>query len=58
MPWMALVFGIDKEHILPEKRTLTFTAPASGDLVAFANDSNPDVNSVKGQLTVKIAPSN
>ncbi len=57
MPWMALVLGIDKEYILPEKRTFTFTAPASGELVAFANDSNPDGNSGKGQLTVTITPS-
>jgi hypothetical protein len=56
LPWMALVLGIGKHHILPDKRTFTFTAPASGELVAFANDSNPDGNSGKGEITVVVAP--
>lgn len=56
LPWMALVFAVGKQTVLPDKREFTFTAPADGDLVAFANDSKPDGNSGKGQLTVTISP--
>lgn len=56
LPWMALVFAVGKENILPDKKEFTFKAPADGDLVAFANDSNPDGNSGKGEVTVTIKP--
>ena len=56
LPWMALVFAVGKQTFLPDKREFTFTAPADGDLVAFANDSKPDGNSGKAELTVTISP--
>ncbi len=54
LPWMALVAAIGKQNFLPDKREFTFTAPADGELVLFANDGNPDGNKGKGEVTVKI----
>jgi hypothetical protein len=56
LPWMALVFAVGKQTILPDKKEFIFTAPADGDLVAFANDSNPNGNTGKGEVTVIISP--
>lgn len=56
LPWMALVFAVGKQNFLPDKKEFTFTVPADGDLVAFANDTNPDGNSGRGEATVTIHP--
>ena len=56
LPWMALVFAVGKKNILPDKKEFTFDAPADGDLVAFANDGNPNGNTGKGEVTVTISP--
>lgn len=56
LPWMALVFAVGKHNILPDKKDFTFVAPADGDLVAFANDSNPNGNTGRGEVTVTIEP--
>lgn len=54
LPWMALVAAVGKQTFLADKKVFTFTVPADGDLVLFANDSNPDGNSGKGEVTVKV----
>ena len=56
LPWMALVFAVGKQNFLPDKKEFTFTVPADGDLVAFANDTNPDGNSGRGEATVTFHP--
>ena len=56
LPWMALVFAVGKQNFLPDKKEFTFTVPADGDLVAFANDTNPDGNSGRAEATVTIHP--
>ena len=54
LPWMALVAAVGKQAFLPDKKEFSFTVPADGELVLFANDGNPDGNSGKGEVTVKI----
>lgn len=54
LPWMALIAAVGKQNFLPDKKEFTFTVPADGVLILFANDSNPNGNSGKGEVTVKV----
>ena len=56
LPWMALVFAVGEQNFPPDKKEFTFTVPADGGLVAFANDGNPDGNSGRGEARVTIHP--
>jgi hypothetical protein len=54
LPWMALVAAVGKQNFLPDKKEFTFAVTTEGELVLFANDGNPDGNSGKGEVTVKV----
>jgi len=54
LPWMAVVLAVGDHNFLPDKKEFTFTVPADGELVIFANDENPNGNSGKGEVTVKV----
>ena len=54
LPWMALVAAVGKKTFVASSKEFSFTAPSDGDLVLFANDSNPKGNSGKGEVTVTI----
>jgi len=54
LPWLALVAAVGKQNFLPDKKVFTFTVPANGTLVLYCNDGNPDGNSGKGEVTVKV----
>jgi len=58
LPWMALVAAVGKKNFLPDNKEFTFTVPADGVLVLYANDSNPNGNSGKGEVVVKIDSAN
>ena len=54
-PWMTLVAAGGDASFAPENNALTFTAPADGKLVLYANDDRPEGNEGSALVTVIVA---
>lgn len=54
IPWMALVAVVGEKKFWAKGDTLTFNAPADGQLALYANDEKPEDNTGQALLTVTI----
>ncbi len=55
IPWMALVAAVGANEFWAKDNTLSFTVPASGSLILYANDDKAG-NEGQGDVVVTIAP--
>jgi hypothetical protein len=53
--WMALIAAVGEETFAPTGSTMTFTVPADGTLVLYANDDRAEDNLGSGEVTLSIA---